>query len=634
MKIAKRHIKTYATIFIVFLLNVTLFQNCSPKPNQTADSSSTSDLLANAPFANGACGSTENSCTAGTFINVADSGTESLWKCQGTGGGSTILCSANFSTTVVNGLCDSKLNSCLQGSVIDIPDATNQAFWICAGFNGGTSANCSASIGTGAVVQNAKCGGTVNSCLSGTFVDRPDTATNNIWSCVGANGGTSVTCNIAITGGGSNNSKCGTTVNSCTSGTFSDLADSATYYLWKCTGTDGTYASCVLPKPSCTLAVTPRAHVGDAVNFTVTTSSALPASVQLKMYGTKSNVDGSNLIADVNGNSQLIATPINFSQINTGGAMAGSYSRKFILADPGTGANICETTTVTYNLTPACGLAVDKGTLNLSESYVLSLNFAVSGEQILKAIPSNVTWYGTQTANGITTSYPLNQGFPVTDGVGGFPKTYGPFNGLTNMIGSYTEHYIATDSAGIEVCKSNNISFSITDVPIVKVDGVCNANTINLCDSGTFSDLADTAGNNTWACNGSNGGVNATCNIPVATVVNGTCGSSSNTCATGTFSDLDDTATAVIWACNGSNGGANITCSTPIAPPAVNGACGTALNTCTSGTAQNYTYNSSDYSYEWTCTGSSGGSDVSCSIPYYYCYNGYYNGYGYGCYYQ
>jgi len=65
--------------------------------------------------------------------------------------------------------------------------------WSCAGSNGGTNANCSASLKVGGV-----CGTTINTCTAGTFVDVTDTGTNYLWNCTGSNGGTTANCSLPI----------------------------------------------------------------------------------------------------------------------------------------------------------------------------------------------------------------------------------------------------------------------------------------------------------------------------------------------------------------------------------------------------------------------------------------------------
>jgi len=53
------------------------------------------------------------------------------------------------SPTPVNGVCGSSVNSCSAGSLNDITDSSTQYLWQCAGLNGGTTASCSSDISTG-----------------------------------------------------------------------------------------------------------------------------------------------------------------------------------------------------------------------------------------------------------------------------------------------------------------------------------------------------------------------------------------------------------------------------------------------------------------------------------------------------
>ena len=46
-------------------------------------------------------------------------------------------------------------------------------------------------------------------------------------------------------------------------------------------------------------------------------------------------------------------------------------------------------------------------------------------------------------------------------------------------------------------------------------------------------------------------------------------------------------------------------------PPPANGACGSTANTCTAGSAYGYDAAAGT----WTCQGSGGGTDASCSVP-------------------
>lgn len=617
MKIAKKQVLGLTTLLAIGLANIFFFQNCAPQKSNSEDSFAAASLMVNSSSrADGQCGVANNSCLTGTMQNVADSSTQSLWKCQGSGGGITTLCSANFSNSVVNGMCDSKLNSCLQGMFSDAADVNGTNYWNCAGFNGGANASCSSANIASGVTVNGRCGTTINNCSAGNYADMSDTSTNHIWSCLGSSGGTSATCNIAITGGGSSSAQCGAAINSCATGNFVDIADSATYYLWRCNGADGTYSSCTYSKPTCNLSVQARTHVNETFTFNVgLTNGSLPAQVQIKVYGKK------NGVTDVNGTTMQVSTPISMNNTNLGGSMAGAYTRNIVIADAN-GVSICETNSVSYVLTPACGLSTDKTSLTLAENFTLSLNFALANQLALPTVPTNITWYGTKTdASGTVTNYPLSQGLPLTESTGSFPKTSGPFTSSPDMVGSYMRYYIAKDSAGTALCKSNSINYTINNVAApVLANGVCSTNSINVCDSGTFADITDSASAHLWTCTGVNGGTSATCSIERAAVVNGACGVATNTCLAGALSDMTDSASTYIWACNGVNGGANATCSRAISmPPPINGECSSTIWQCNSGTPIGNTLNQANYSYDWSCQGSDGGTTSSCSTPAYYC---------------
>lgn len=97
--------------------------------------------------------------------------------------------------------------------------------------------------GSPAPIINGLCGKTKNSCDSGTLSPAPSTATQFLWSCSGANGGSTDSCNSEKPP--SAHASCGLENNSCISGTTLDVADSTTQFLWKCIGTnEGGEAAC------------------------------------------------------------------------------------------------------------------------------------------------------------------------------------------------------------------------------------------------------------------------------------------------------------------------------------------------------------------------------------------------------
>lgn len=101
-------------------------------------------------LANGVCGSAVNTCSVGTFVDVADSATRSLWSCAGLNGGTTASCSA---PKVVNGACGST-NTCAAGTFLDVADTSSEIRWSCVGLNGGSTASCASAIALSWVTVN------------------------------------------------------------------------------------------------------------------------------------------------------------------------------------------------------------------------------------------------------------------------------------------------------------------------------------------------------------------------------------------------------------------------------------------------------------------------------------------------
>lgn len=93
----------------------------------------------------------------------------------------------------VHGACGTTANTCTAGTFVDVADSTASVLWTCAGLGGGTTASCSSP----KPALNGACGATLNACTAGTFADQPDTATTSLWSCVGVNGGTTAPCSLA-----------------------------------------------------------------------------------------------------------------------------------------------------------------------------------------------------------------------------------------------------------------------------------------------------------------------------------------------------------------------------------------------------------------------------------------------------
>jgi hypothetical protein len=179
-----------------------------------------------------------------------------------------------------------------------------------------------------------------------------------------------------------------------------------------------------------------------------------------------------------------------------------------------------------------------------------------------------------------------------------------------------------------------NVSCSATK--IAPISGVCGSSSgqallstpsSGLCSSGTQSSVSG-SGPWTWSCSGSNGGSISYCTATKTNPVNGGCGlsngkvlsaaPSSGLCNVGVQSTVTG-AGPWNWSCSGSNGGTNASCSaTKIVP--VSGVCGSSsgqalLSIPSSGLCSSGTQSSVSGSgpWAWSCAGSSGGADASCS---------------------
>lgn len=146
-------------------------------------------------------------------------------------------------------------------------------------------------------------------------------------------------------------------------------------------------------------------------------------------------------------------------------------------------------------------------------------------------------------------------------------------------------------------------TFPITKKYSVRFCADNNINMMGLIDEGTNE------GNNCSAW------VNVTVSDP-GPLVDGQCSATHYFCTTGTNPAGNftggtnvDGATSWTWSCNGSGGGTNATCSEQKVP--INGVCSTTHYNCTSGSSINNVDGAT--SWTWSCTGADGGGDISCS---------------------
>lgn len=151
-----------------------------------------------------------------------------------------------------------------------------------------------------------------------------------------------------------------------------------------------------------------------------------------------------------------------------------------------------------------------------------------------------------------------------------------------------------------------------------------------LCNAGTATSVSGSGPWN-WSCTGANGGNNVSCSaLRQPDPINGSCGSTNGqTVATKPTSGLCSTGTAGSvsgsgpwnWSCTGSNGGSTKFCSANVPLTPINGVCGSANGSrvtsrpttelCSVGSV--YAQATTTAGWRWSCRGSNGGTNIGCS---------------------
>ncbi len=220
---------------------------------------------------NGSCNNaTQNACASGASNDaaVADTTTEWRWRCDGTGtptGTNSGTCSKAKPITTVNGACKAvanyqnpkpattSANACNAGTFVNLADTGTQWKWRCNGGGSPAGTNSPTCTSLRPTTVNGACNNaTRNACTSGSANDGAvaDTGTEWRWRCDGTGspvGSNSGTCSktIPITGvckpisGTYTSEPATTTANACNEGTFTNLADTASKWQWRCDGIAG-----------------------------------------------------------------------------------------------------------------------------------------------------------------------------------------------------------------------------------------------------------------------------------------------------------------------------------------------------------------------------------------------------------
>ncbi len=279
-----------------------------------------------AKIADGVCGPTNGSvqkyspmtglCASGNPTQVQGNGPW-IWSCVGTGGGSSISCSATSqSQTRVDGSCGASntmaltatpaANLCDSG-VASAVYGEGPWTWTCSGLNGGIAASCSAGRNTppappppGPTV-NSLCGAANgvamivqpldNLCSTGTTTSVSGNGPWN-WNCIGENGGMTVSCTAPLQPPAPISGVCGaangvptltTPKSGLCSGGISSAVSGKGPWTWSCSGVNGGSAvGCVAPLAGGEVGSLPSMTTTLAANEDVPAPRAAPSAPVMK----------------------------------------------------------------------------------------------------------------------------------------------------------------------------------------------------------------------------------------------------------------------------------------------------------------------------------------------------------------
>ena len=423
-------------------------------------------------------------CTEGTFSDTADTNTMWQWRCLGsTNGGTDISCSVSK----IIGQCGSGQNTtvpaqpsgtaaCSAGTFSDTADTNTMWKWKCLGTGSVNDASCTANkiVGQCGSAQNADVSaqpsGTA-SCSAGTFSDTADTATLWQWKCLGTGSVNDASCSAYIPidavcgtadGGKTYTKPSGSAA--CSVGPYSNLADDPLVWNWKClgihSGSDITCSADIIIDGTC----------GPAKDTTV---SSQPTGLTACDTGNFNNLTDTSILwrwqcLGINGGNNISCTANKPVPPPTVSIKANGLSP-----------------------------------LTIYEGTNVTLSWTVGGGAASSCLASG-NWGGSKSTSG--------------------------------------------GSQSLGAISASSYTYTIT------------------CTNPTGSASAS---------------VNVKVNIPPPPPINGKCGSAENTtaasqpsgsaaCYEGAFSDTSDTATLWKWQCSGLNGGSNAACSAnKPAPPTV-----------------------------------------------------------------
>lgn len=399
-----------------------------------------------------------------------------------------------------------------------------------------------------------QCGTSVNSCVTGTFYDTVDYGNNAYWSCRGSNG-VSVSCSMYSNNNNyQNNGQCGANMNSCTVGYFSNARTSGNYNYWNCTGSNGTAVSCSVYNNN---NYQTNGQCGTSVNSCITGTFYDTTDYGNYAYWNCTGTNGTTVSCSVynNNNNYQTQGQCNTQVANT--CTVGNVSGFYTVGN-----------TSYWNCTGTNGSAMSCSLYSYNNNNNnCSVGQYFSGNMCLGCTTKPSSAYYTTTNS---CDWTCNSGY---------------YKSGNSCISNNNNTYC---TAGQYL--SGNTCYSCGTVPL----------------NGYYS----TTGTCDWSCTS---GYYKSGNSCISSYNQGTtaqCGNIANTCVTGYLSNTIYNGWNTYWSCTGTNNVA-VSCSTSGQNNyGTTGQCGTTINSCITGTF----YDTTDYGNNayWNCTGSNG-TAVSCS---------------------
>jgi outer membrane protein OmpA-like peptidoglycan-associated protein len=592
-----------------------------------------------------------NLCNKGTPSRVNGSGPWT-WACSGMNGGQATACTA---PRIIEGACGSASQSaagemptsdlCAAGFASAVTGSGPWS-WTCSGLYGGQAATCSATPKQDAVCGSASLKGQHQAPAEGLCsIGEASSVSGNgpwSWTCNGANGGSSVSCEARSSVNGSCGAANGVAVaeapaaDLCAQGKASRVTGIGPWS-WNCTGEEGgDTESCTAPRmsepkkqpPAAAAAPKSKAAAKAAKGKTaaakpVENPAEKPAEPTTSSAVVTKTTSSVNLCGSAAELAAIEQPDKNLCKGGTASKVEGEGPWSWTCADDAGHKSACST------LGPAAPTA----------SETAASEPAAEPEAQEAAMPPPHKAEVAPVAPTAPSEAVAACGSAMGQGTAKAPEDNLCATGKASKVrGSGPWDWTCTKGKSKVSCEASKL-----------VDGICGvtngtaqkaAPTSGLCNAGTPTAVQGD-GPWLWSCVGTGGGASISCSAAsqAQARIDGACGTAANgPTPSAPKANLCDSGVASTvygdgpwtWTCSGLNGGIASSCSTqknmPPAPPApgppVNGLCGSSNGVamlaqpeddlCSAGTV---TAVSGNGPWNWNCIGENGGMTVSCTAP-------------------